>query len=67
MHFCYGRDITKAMHCKAKYVNDLTTLLDAEELILLSDLPRPWTIECEMENRTFPLEYLTHWVISRIL
>ena len=49
----------KTWPCKAKYVINLKpnpTLLDTRDLVLLSNLPRLWTLVCELDNRPFPLE-----------
>ena len=44
--------VMKALHDKAKYVIDLKsdpTHLDAGDLILLSNLPKPWKLVCVLE------------------
>ena len=58
---------TKALHCKAKYVISLKldpTHLDTEDLILLSNLPKPWALVFVTENRPCQLEYSTHRVTN---
>ena len=53
--------VTKALQCKAKYIINLKsdpTHIDAGDLILLSNLLKPWTLACASEIGAFSLEYL---------
>ena len=62
--------VTKTLHCKAKYTinNKLDpTLLDAGNLILLSNLPKLWTLVWCPENRLFPSEYSSYRDINSLV
>ena len=40
-------------------------ILDANDILLLSNLQKPWTIVCKDVNRTFELEYSTYLILNR--
>ena len=49
-----------AATCSATHLIDYeskSTILDVEEQLLLSNLPRPWTLVCESDNRSLPFLY----------
>ena len=55
---------------KCKTIETLDTLpeskiLDAGDILILSNLQKPWTIVCKDVNRTFVLEYSTYHVLNR--
>ena len=58
----------KALHCNATCVINLKvdpTFLAAWDLILLSNLPKPCTLLCTLDNRQFTLQYSTCRLIKR--
>ena len=40
-------------------------ILDAGDILILSNLQNPWTIICKDVNRTFDLEYSTYRILNR--
>ena len=40
-------------------------ILDAGDILILSNLQKPWTFVCKAINRTFDLEYSTYRIINR--
>ena len=40
-------------------------ILDAGDILILSNLQKPWTIVCKDVNRTFELEYSTYHTLNR--
>ena len=40
-------------------------ILDAGNILILSNLQKPWTIVCKYVNRTFKLEYSTYHILNR--
>ena len=40
-------------------------ILDAGDILILSNLQKPWTIVCNDVDRTFDLEYSTHHILNR--
>ena len=40
-------------------------ILDAGDILILSNLQKPWTIVCKDVNRTFELEYSTYRILNR--
>ena len=59
--------VTKVLHCKAKYAMNMKpdpTLFDVGNLILLSNLPKPWTVVCVLEQ-AISIEYSVYRVINR--
>ena len=58
----------KIKHCKTKYIwsNDLEPkLLNGGENLILSNLPKPWTLVCGVQKWPFPLKYSTLQIINR--
>ena len=39
--------------------------MDGGENLILSNLPKPWTLVCGAQNLPFPLKYSTLWIINR--
>ena len=40
-------------------------ILDAGDILILSNLQKPWTIVCKDVDRTFDLEYSTYCILNR--
>ena len=40
-------------------------ILDAGDILILSNLQKPWTIVCKDVDRTFDLEYSTYHILNR--
>ena len=40
-------------------------ILDAGDILMLSNLQKPWTTVCKDVNRTFELEYSTYHILNR--
>ena len=40
-------------------------ILDASDILILSNLQKPWTIVCKDVNRIFELEYSTYHILNR--
>ena len=58
----------KADKCKTKVTFDTlleSKSLDAGNILILSNLPKPWTIVCKDVGRTFDLEYSTYRILNR--
>ena len=58
----------KADKCKMIVTFDTvpeSKILDANDILLLSNLQKPWTIVCKDVNRTFELEYSTYLILNR--
>ena len=58
----------KADRCKMIVMFDTLSdskILDAGNILILSNLQKPWTIVCEGVNRTFDLEYSTYHILNR--
>ena len=41
-------------------------ILDASNILILSNLQKPWTIVCKDVDRVFKLEYSTYHVLNRL-
>ena len=41
-------------------------ILDAGDILILSNLQRSWTIVCKDVNRAFDLEYSTYRILNRL-
>ena len=64
---CQNSEI-KAEKCKTIVTFDTTLeskILDAGDILILSNLPKPWTIVCKDVNRVFELEYSTYRILNR--
>ena len=58
----------KAYKCKMIVMFDTVSeskILDASDILILSNLQKPWTIFCKDVNRTFELEYSTYRILNR--
>ena len=56
---------TKADKCKTIVIFDTlleSKILDVSDILILSNLPKPWTIVCKDVDRTFDLEYSTYHI-----
>ena len=63
-----GSDI-KAKQCKTIVTFDTTLeskILDAGNLLILSNLQKPWTIACKDVSRVFEIEYSTYRILNRL-
>ena len=60
---------TKADKCKMKVTFDTipeSKTLDASNILILSNLQKPWMIICKDVDRIFELEYSTYHVLNRL-
>ena len=67
IHYDQSSDI-KADKCKTIVMfNTLleSKILDATNILILSNLQKPWIIVCKDVNRTFDLEYSTYCILDR--
>ena len=58
----------KADKCKTIVTFDTlleSKVLDASNILILSNLQNSWTIVCKDVNRTFDLEYSTYHILNR--
>ena len=58
----------KANQCKPIVTFDNTPeskILDAGNILILSDLQKPWTIACKDVSRVFEIEYSTYHILNR--
>ena len=58
----------KAEKCNTIVTFDTTLeskIPDASDILILSNLPKPWTIVCKDVYRVFKLEYSTHCILNR--
>ena len=58
----------KADKCKMIVTFDTlleSKILDTSDILILSNLQKPWTIVCKDVKRTFDLEYLTYRILNR--
>ena len=58
----------KADKCKTIVTFDMlpgSKILDAGNILILSNLQKPWTIVCKDVNRTFDLEYSIYHILNR--
>ena len=59
---------TKANQCKTIVTFDNTPeskILDAGNILILSNLQKPWTIACKDVSRVFEIEYSTYRILNR--
>ena len=62
-----GSDI-KAKQCKTIITFDTileSKILDTSDLLILSNLQKPWTIACKDVSRVFEIEYSTYHILNR--
>ena len=67
IYYDQGSDI-KAKQCKTIVTFDTipeSKILDASNLLILSNLQKPWTIACKDISRVFEIEYSTYRILSR--
>ena len=75
IHYDQGSDI-KAKQCKTivtfdrvfeiEYSMPESKILDASDLLILSNLQKPWTIACKDISRVFEIEYSTYRILNRL-
>ena len=67
IYYDQGRDI-KVKQCKTIVTFDTileSKILDAGDLLILSNLQKPWTIACKDVSRVFEIEYSTYHILNR--
>ena len=67
IYYDQGSDI-KAKQCKTIVTFDTileSKILDADDLLILSNLQKPWTIACKDISRVFEIEYSTSRILNR--
>ena len=67
IYYDQGSDI-KAKQCKTIVTFDTipeSKILDAGDLLILSNLQKPWIIACKDISRVFEIEYSTYRILSR--
>ena len=67
IYYDQGSNI-KAKQCKTIITFDTipeSKILDAGDLLILSNLQQPWTIACEDISRVFEIEYFTYHILNR--
>ena len=67
IYYDQGSDI-KVKQCKTIITFDTipeSKILDAGDLLILSNLQKPWTIACKDISRVFEIEYSTYRILNR--
>ena len=67
IYYDQGSDV-KAKQCKTIVTFDTipeSKILDASDLLILSNLQKPWTIACKYVSRVFEIEYSTYRILNR--
>ena len=67
IYYDQGSDI-KAKQCKTIVTFDTipeSKILDAGDLLILSNLQKPWTIACKDISRVFEIKYSTYRILNR--
>ena len=67
IYYDQGSDV-KAKQCKTIITFDTipeSKILDAGNLLILSNLQKPWTIACKDVSRVFEIEYSTYCILNR--
>ena len=67
IYYDQGSDI-KVKQCKTIVTFDTipeSKILDAGDLLILSNLQKPWTIACKDVSRVFEIEYSTYHILNR--
>ena len=67
IYYDQGSDI-KVKQCKTIITFDTipeSKILDASDLLILSNLQKPWTIACKDISRVFEIEYSTYCLLNR--
>ena len=68
IYYDQGSDI-KVKQCKTIVTFDTipeSKILDAGDLLILSNLQKPWTIACKDISRVFEIEYSTYRILNRL-
>ena len=68
IHYDQGSDV-KVKQCKTIVTFDTipkSKILDAGNLLILSNLQKPWTITCKDVSRVFEIEYSTYCILNRL-
>ena len=68
IYYDQGSDI-KVKQCKTMVTFDTileSKILDAGDLLILSNLQKPWTIACKDVSRVFEIEYSTYRILNRL-
>ena len=68
IYYNQGSEI-KAKQCKTIVTFDTipeSKILDAGDLLILSNLQKPWTIACKDISRVFEIEYSTYHILNRL-
>ena len=68
IYYDQGSDV-KAKQCKTIVTFDTipgSKILDTGELLILSNLQKPWTIACKDISRVFEIEYSTYCILNRL-
>ena len=67
IYYDQGSDV-KVKQCKTIVTFDTileSKILDAGDLLILSNLQKPWTIACKDISRVFEIEYSTYHILNR--
>ena len=67
IYYDQGSDI-RAKQCKTIVTFDTipeSKILDAGDLLISSNLPKPWSIACKDVSRVFEIEYSTYCILNR--
>ena len=67
IHYDQGSDV-KVKQCKTIITFDTileSKILDTGDLLILSNLQKPWTIACKDVSRVFEIEYSTYHILNR--
>ena len=67
IYYDQGSDV-KVKQCKTIITFDTipeSKILDTGNLLILSNLQKPWTIACKDVSRVFEIEYSTHHILNR--
>ena len=68
IYYDQGSDV-KVKQCKTIVTFDTiseSNILDAGNLLILSNLQKPWTIACKDVSRVFEIEYSTYCILNRL-
>ena len=68
IYYDQGSDI-KAKQCKTIVTFDTipeSKILDVDDLLILSNLQKPWTMACKDISRVFEIEYSTYCILNRL-
>ena len=68
IYYDQGSDV-KVKQCKTIVTFDTileSKILDASDLLILSNLQKPWTIACKDISRVFKIEYSSYHILNRL-